>query len=306
MKLKSIATAFSTLSLAFLLSSCLKNKNDVGLISDEGSIVVEIPEVASLGSQSLPISLSPATEDVVFFTLAAHSPRNNKPNSDIRVKLTSSAISGYDPIPAAALNIPAEFVIPKGQGKVNVTIPVNKAPLDPSKSYAIRFTIASVSEGIISELGKTIEVYVSVKNQYDGIYSVVSGKVTRYTAPGVPAGDALSGNLAGNPDVYMVTVNANTVTIPVAGQVGSLQWAAGNNSAVAGIDGLRIAVNQTTNQVTVTSLGNATLANWAGSTPGITYNRYDPATKTFYLAFNWNPTANVREYEIVLKYKGPR
>jgi hypothetical protein len=136
----------------------------------------------------------------------------------------------------------------------------------------------------------------------------VSGKVTRYTSPGAPAGDVLSGDLAGNPDVSLITSGPNAVVVPVPAtpNPGTLYWAAASGSQVAGIDGLKITVDPATNLVTMSSTLNTTLANWAGSTPGINYNRYDPATKTFYLAFKWNPTSNVREYEIVLKYKGPR
>ena len=75
----------------------------------------------------------------------------------------------------------------------------------------------------------------------------------------------------------------------------------------AGIDNLRATVNPATNVVTMQALGNTTLANWTGSTTGITYNRYDPATKTFYLAFKWTSVDPAyREYEIVIRYKGPR
>jgi Domain of unknown function (DUF1735). len=183
-----------------------------------------------------------------------------------------------------------------------ISISLNKSQLDLTKSYAFGLQITQSSVGTAS-LGKGSGIVnVIVKNKYDGIYSVVSGTVTRYTAPGVPAGDALSGSLAGNPDVILATAGPNTVSIPPSGaDEGQLLWAAGTNSAVGGIDGLRVTVDPVTNLTTITSAANATLANWAGHV-----NKYDPATKTFYLAFRWNPTANVREYEVVLKYKGPR
>lgn len=51
-------------------------------------------------------------------------------------------------------------------------------------------------------------------NNYDGVYSTVSGWVTRYLSPGVPANDALSGDLTGNPDVYMITSDLLSCSIP--------------------------------------------------------------------------------------------
>ena len=88
--------------------------------------------------------------------------------------------------------------------------------------------------------------------------------------------------------------------MPITGDLGCLKWAYPNGS-VAGINGLSISIDPVTNLVTMSSAANATLTNWAGHE-----NKYDPITKTFYLAFRWNPAANVREYEIVLKYKGPK
>ena len=42
------------------------------------------------------------------------------------------------------------------------------------------------------------------------------------------------------------------------------------------------------------------------SVEGQLTDHYNPATKTFYLNFRWNPTANRREYSVTIKYKGPR
>jgi hypothetical protein len=196
-------------------------------------------------------------------------------------------------------------VIPKGQRFItfNLTVPsADAAVFSPLITYGVGVSITSVSNNVkIAGNLKNLVFAINIKNAYDGVYQVVSGLVTRYTAPGVPAGDALSGNLAGNPDVLFITSGATTVSIPPSGSTGGLFWAFGNNSMVAGIDGLSVTVNPGTNAVTMASTGNGTLANWAGH-----INSYDPATKTFHLSFKWNPTANVREYEVILKYRGPR
>jgi hypothetical protein len=206
-------------------------------------------------------------------------------------------------VPAASIfQIPSSVVIKKGTSMSQVTGKIIVSPdYDFAKEYALPIKITSASLGTVSSKYGGMLYSFSARNQYDGIYTVVSGLVTRYTAPGSPAGDALSGPLAGNPDVYLITVGASSVRIPPSGATGGLYWAAGSNSMVAGIDGLQAAISQTTNAVTMNSGGNATLTNWAGHE-----NSYDPATKTFKLAFRWNPTANVREYEVVLKYKSGR
>jgi hypothetical protein len=189
--------------------------------------------------------------------------------------------------------------------QIYINIP-DATVLDPSTLYGLGFTITTVDAGGKISSAKSVVVEIGAKNAYDGVYSVVSGLVTRYTAPNVPANDALSGQLAGNPDVYLITIGANSVTIPPSGNAGGLYWAVGNNSMVAGIDGVKVTVDPSTKLTSALSSGygsnsNATFGNWAGHP-----NYYDPATKTFYFAWRWNPTANVREYEVVLKYKGPR
>ena len=181
-----------------------------------------------------------------------------------------------------------------GEFARQISINLDKSQMDLSKQYAFGLQITQATVGTISLGSGSGIVNVIVKNKYDAVYSVVSGTVTRYTAPGVPAGDALSGSLAGNPDVSMATLGANTVEIT------GLQWA-NAGGGVGGIANLRATVDPLTNLVTMSALGSATLGNWAGHE-----NKYDPATKTFYLAFRWNPATTTREYEIVLKYKGPR
>lgn len=203
----------------------------------------------------------------------------------------------YTLIPTNLYSMPTSVVIPKGQRKVAVPIKFKPDQFDLSKTYGLPLVIQSATAGIVSgNFGKVV-YRVGAKNKYDGVYSVVSGKVQRYTAPGAPTvNDALNGSLAGNPDVSLSTFGANSVSVPDAG----FKWS-GGTSGVSGIEGLRIAVDPATNKVTMSSTANPTLANWEGHE-----NYYDPATKTFYLAFRWNPTANRREYEVVLKYKRAR
>lgn len=166
-----------------------------------------------------------------------------------------------------------------------------------SKKYALAFKITNSDNATTTSTSQNqVIVLISIKNAYDGVYSCVAGTVQRYSAPNVPTvGDALNGSMAGNPDVRISTVNANTV------QIDGLAWF-GGTSGIAGIANLQATIDPATNLVTMKSLGNATLANIAGAV-----NKYDPSTKTFTLNFIWNPTANVREVKgLTLTYKGSR
>jgi hypothetical protein len=213
--------------------------------------------------------------------------------------------AAYTALPASSFTVDAanpkvgnDYTLTFNPGEfykqMKITIP-NASTLDPNKKYGLGFKIASVDNGKASATQQKVLVEVGLKNRWDGVYSVVTGSVQRYTAPGVPTvGDALNGSLAGNPDITLSTLGANTLAI-------TGHQRAQKGGGVAGIDNLRLTVDPANNEVTVVSLGNATLANWEGKE-----NRYDPATRTFYLNFRWNPTTNRREYSIVIKYKGPR
>jgi hypothetical protein len=309
--------AFSAIAMSGLFSSCLKDKG-----FEDQNYGIQVKEIKG-----------------VAFPLAPGSPLIGSINSDAapqefqlpNITLEQAGVAATDVTVTISLNnalvdeantavpspnltvLPADaytvstlsVVIPKGSKfsdvfKMSI---LNSTLLNPLLTYAVGFSITGVSDGYtIAANQKDIVVGFAIKNIYDGIYSVESGLVTRYTAPGVPAGDALSGSLAGNPDIALITAGATTLSVPVpATGAKTFYWAAGTGSQVAGIDNVRISVDPNTNLVTVTSLGNGTLTNWAGKE-----NSYDPVNKIFKLAFRWNPTANVREYEVVLKYKGPR
>ncbi len=294
----------SLIAAVVLLSGCLKDDEFDGTkygIGESG--------ISGVGfktpSRGLALN-SQATPQSIYLIVGLNGSQTSSTPINYTVASTPTLVTGsFTPLPASGFTFSASGTIPAGQyfDTLEVILP-NASTLDATKTYGIGFTITSTDPGyVVMSNASTTLVTFSLKNKYDGIYTVVSGLVTRYTAPGVPQGDVLSGPLAGNPDVRLITTGANSVAIPIPANPnpGTLYWAAGTNSQVAGIDGVSLTVDPTTNLVTASSTGNASFANWVGKE-----NKYDPATKTFYLAFKWNPTGLVREYEIILKYKGPR
>ncbi|PZR28962.1 MAG: hypothetical protein DI535_04425 [Citrobacter freundii] len=185
--------------------------------------------------------------------------------------------------------------IPKGQKQATIHGKVLKATYDFGKSYGLPLKITSASFGKVSTNYGTMIFRIQARNGYDGVYKIISGNVQRYSAPGVPtSGDALNGSLAGNPNLSLVTVDATTVELQ------NMTWH-GGTSGIGGINNTRAKVDPTTNLVTMSSVGNTTLANTLGKD-----NKYDPATKTYTINFNWNPATTPREVSYVLQYVGPR
>jgi hypothetical protein len=163
------------------------------------------------------------------------------------------------------------FKFAPGNFAKDFAIKLNGSKLDLSKSYALAYKITKADGLTVHAASKdTLYAFYSVKNKYDGKYSI-TGTINRFVSG--TADPSLSGTLVDDltTDVATIGTNANTF---------NQYWATGGG--VAGIDGLQLAVDPITNKVTVTASGNSKLHN----TPG-TDNYYDPGTKTFHLAFDW-------------------
>lgn len=299
------------------LSSCLK---DDGLVldPDKGTNVIEfsnVSEIAIHGSttalynvaypiqtaiQSVPVSVNysgpadGAPEDITVNIGMA--------DASVITQYNTENTKNYVMMDAGTYTVNATSVkIPKGQKSATFTVSFNTSLFVLSKNYVLPLKITSVSSGTISGNFGTILLNIAGKNQYDGIYSHSAGFFQRYSSPTTPTtNDALNGTMEFNADLTLSTIDANTV------QVGNLRWGsttgAGSPTGVGGIDFLQIVIDPTTNAVTMKSTTNLTLAN----TPG-QVNKWDPATKTFTLNFDWNQTAAKREVKgLIIKYKGSR
>lgn len=316
MKIKQLVYGLLFISVAF--ASCIEK--EVTPLGDEGTTIVKlIGGDSPMGILQNPIDFIPQAQQILVADIRKDAPNNAALNSPTTVTVTDDTAAvtaaGYLQLNPAWYTVQSEAPKVGGSGgtwtftfddgdfakPIYITIP-DATVLDPSKLYGVGFTITAVSADAKISYRKTVVVEIGAKNPYDGIYSVECGHVQRYTAPGVPeAPGGLNGSLVGNPDVVLFTAGAHTVGIPIPGEIGALFWANGSNSQVAGINGVRITVDPNTFQTTSSAAQNATFGNWAGQP-----NFYDPATKTFTLSFRWNPASTTREYQICLKYKGPR
>lgn len=295
-----------TLTVGALLTSCLNDK-EYALDPSNGHNVIEFYNVTSPGTgyTAKYLTYTPKTfvadpESEFEMGVNYAGPEETAP-TDITVTLTPNpAVAtemGYNQIGASLYTMPTSVVIKKGERKTLFTVKVKTGSFDLTKKNGLAVSITAASYGIISGNNATAIFNLPVKNKYDGVYKVVDGFIQRYSAPGAPTvGDALNGTLKGNPNMTMVTVDANTV------EINNLRWSNGaSNGGVGGIDNLRATIDPVTNLVTMASLGNGTLANRKGFE-----NKYDPATKTFTLNFDWNQTANKREVGLVIQWTANR
>ncbi|MGJ1271427.1 MULTISPECIES: DUF1735 domain-containing protein [Sphingobacterium] len=309
--MKKIINYISVLLLPFMFTSCLKDDAIIG--PDAGGNVENIIEfknfVAPSSGTSSKYPLYIQAFDMVpttDFAIPVQIAGVYNPKADVKVtlELDNSIITAYNaqngskyqPLQTANYTVSTyEITIPKGQKIGNLNIKFFPEKFDFKESYALGLKIKSVSEGTISGNFGAIVLGVVPKNLYDGVYTVEKGLVQRYTGGALNIGDALNGSLAGNPKVTLKSIDGNTVEIT------NMKWA-GGTSGIAGIDNLRATINPATNEVTMFALGAPTLRNIAGKV-----NKYDPATKTFTLNFDWAQTTNKREIlDLQIKFDSPR
>jgi hypothetical protein len=168
---------YSLLALvAFTFASCLKAKNDfAGLREDEGQIVTSVAETQYVNTDAQNIGFgfyifnnfsftTLPNESVKFFTLHIAQPREKKMSGSMTVKFTVSPSDHGLPLPPAGAIQVADVVVPASSANsfdFPVKFTVNKALLDPSQHYGIKFTISSVSQGIASNADNYADVIIN-------------------------------------------------------------------------------------------------------------------------------------------------
>jgi hypothetical protein len=303
-------------ALGLTMTSCLKDKGfengEYGLNGVTDRPGVGFPEAAK--------AINPFSVNAISTSQTINAPLVNlladKPAAqDVHVVLAynNALVTAYNTANGTSLIIPTAaqytissltITIPAGQRFASVPIVIpNASTLSLTNTYALGFKIVSVDGGYnIASNMQNVLVSISVKNAYDGIYSQVSGFVQRYSGPGAPVSDGLTGPLGPSlPDVYMFTSGPTAVDPHDGTGLGvGITWA--NGQGVAGIDGLKFTIDPGTNLVSPTSSTNATLVPFAGHP-----NTYDPALKRLSVSFRWVSTAPAfREYWNIFQYEGPR
>ncbi|QJD97261.1 DUF1735 domain-containing protein [Mucilaginibacter robiniae] len=298
MTIKNILKGFVPAALLMSLFSCKDRYPQPDFT--QVTPVVELP-VASLAgngggnSMSTSFSIQSTPSDYYIYVNYAAPDANS---TDLAVKLAvDTATLGkfnrtngttYPLLPANDYSLANTIVIPAGQRKVEYHIKFTTTLIDPSATYALPLKITDASGVTVSGNFGTLVLLIGVKNIYDGTYSL-KGKITRNSASGPDL--TLGGTFKSGLSTSLKTLTANSNSF-------SQYWRDG--SGVAGIDGLYLTVDPATNNVTVKATGNATLKNTTGYN-----NHYDPATKTFYLGFDWGTAPSTRIAVDTLVYTGP-
>lgn len=280
-----------SLGATTILSSCLKDSRYVAF--EDSPNLIELPATAFSGVLETATFMTSATPSNLPVLINLASPKPSSQPITVKFKIDADALAAYNSangtnyqlLPPANYNTSLTATIPAGKREVNLNVVINGSLFDLTKSYALPLTIIDAGPGnVISANYKTIIYSFSVQSQYEGAYTM-KGYVLR-------AGDpVLTGNYNNIPQ-GLSTINANSI--------GGLNQVWSSGTPVTGTNPITLTVDPATNKVTISSTVNATL------TGDPTYdNRYDPATKTFYISFYWNAGKTSRDATDTLVYTGP-
>jgi len=297
-----IKSIIPALTVVLSFSSCLKDEN----IQQDFTHLKPMVEIADTSPNvdgapnSTTLAMIANTTPVTFNLELRYAFSEPSPGVSVTIDIDPAVLTKYNTVKGTARQVlPSTFysianktvTIPAGSNSVKVPILIpNPSAISATTPYAIPLKITNASGVDISGNFGSHVILVNLKNIYDGVYSRI-GNIQRNSATGPDP--ALSGNYTG-PDASLTTESqfSNFYVSPT--------WV--NGSGIAGIgtpgaDGVKFTVDPATNKVTMSCPANATLANTVGAP-----NFYDPATRTFHVAFQWGVAPNTRVIVETLKW----
>ncbi len=302
------------LKLSFLaaivigLASCLKDKGyDSGATglnvgSQTQKLIGLALESGVANSASVALDFEDKVVTPVFVTVRLLSA--NPATEDIKVTLDTTNMNAL--FPAGIVRLPNSFftipdgltvTIPKGAREATLKITTNAIQLDPSTTYGLGFRIKSVEPAgyTIASNFSTFFTTVGAKNKYDGVYQMTG----YHNRPGFI--------FPYNQEMEMITTGGATVRFywPLAGSFGHPIQTPTGVSWYGPTIGPEVTFNPVTNDViSVINAGGATpITLFTG--PNSFPSRYEPATKTIYVCWNYNNNPD-RAFFDTLVFKRPR
>jgi hypothetical protein len=312
---KTILQLFSILVISLVIS-CEKEEEPFPPVSNAEKNVVLLPDGGNLVSKVLEISNSVITIDVLRINRKTTNAGELNKKQVVKIQKSNSILSEFSGAEVKELAadyyqshsdnpFDGEFwTVTFQPGESTKYLKLNMRPLAISSlgRVGLGFQIAEANNAQISSSKNQVAVEFSAKNQWDGVYKV-KYRLFHPTNPDItgngtiPEWDFLSsGPTSIDWDVATVMINFPTNGLTYFGD------AAGPSLLV------RMTVNPD-NTVSIINVGSraAALAFPPLVVPSGVTNRYDPATKTFYVAYTWTPAGSgTRERYDTLTYIRPR
>jgi len=303
--------------LSFLALSCEKESEPFPPVKSQEKPSISLPDGNNLITAALDLTNTVITVEILEIRRDATSPADLNRVQTVKIAKSNSVLSDLSGAEVTELSRDLYQTHPDnpfdGQywtitfqaGEFVQHLKINFKPFDLVSlgRVGLGFQLASADNGaVLSAEQNQVAVEIGAKNQWDGVYRV-KYKLFHPTNPDItgngtiPEWDFLSsGPTSIDWDVATVMINFPTNSLTYFGD------AAGPSLLV------RMTVN-TDNTVSITNVGSRAAALAFPPLvvpPGVT-NRYDPATKTFYVAYTWTPAGSgTRERYDTLTYIRPR
>ncbi|MER3497876.1 MAG: hypothetical protein C4308_04205 [Chitinophagaceae bacterium] len=286
MRILKISTAIVT--AAVFLAGCIKERGNA-FTNQKAPNSNTVSFVTS--RQVVSLEIAPGTTVVEFYA-RLNSADNSKPATDITITRNPTIVSanGYEFLPDSAFNLQNSTVtVDPVTGIATFKLNVKTTKIDLSRQYAVGYTISSVTGGSTIAANKnTILIPIGVKNRFDGIYKLKM-KLVGWAAYGIA--DNVTGIYP--LDIHVITSGPNAVTINAPdGPFGNLQpgFTGGvgyiNAATAFGATTPQYTFNTSNQLVSVVNTSPPDSRNrQLAINPAITTSRWDPATKTMYLAY---------------------
>lgn len=286
--------------MAIPVSSC--NRSDVfgGIEPNTDRIIAEFTDAVGGTYVSHEFSSEPIEIDLTELRLNPRSVINKATtvkvivNPSVVTEYNAANATGYTAAPAAAFSLtPNEYLLMPGQRTVMI-----RAALRPvaflDGQYAVGISIAEMSEGEISPIANDVIVFISIKNDYDGIYSLKGYS----DIPGTP----YIGNFTidCSEELEVATSGGNSVYLGPTQPVY-------NSGGFAYISNLLpdFSFDKATNKVQAVNALPGSLGFIFPYDAGYD-SRYDPTTRTIYVKYGIAPAGSGRYIVDTLTYCGPR
>ena len=303
--------------LSLLVLSCEKESEPFPPVTSQEKPSISLPDGNNLITAALDLSNTVTTAEILEIRRDATSPADLNRVQTVKIAKSNSVLS--DLSGAAVTELGRDFyqshpdnpfdgqywTITFQPGEFVKHLKINLKTLDLVSlgRVGLGFQLASADNGaVLSADQNQVAVEIGAKNQWDGVYRV-RYKLFHPTNPDItgngtiPEWDFLSsGPTSIDWDVATVMINFPTNGLTYFGD------AAGPSLLV------RMTVNPD-NTVSIINVGSraAALAFPPLVVPSGVTNRYDPATKTFYVAYTWTPAGSgTRERYDTLTYIRPR
>lgn len=285
--------------LSYFFQSCKKSEVFGGVEPNTDRVIAEFtdaengslvtldfaPDVVEVDLTELRLGTRSKTEEPVHVKVTLNPALVTKYNEDNGTTYVAAGAAGF----SLTQDL---YTLKQNERSVMVRASVRPSAL-LGKSYAIGLSIAEMDKGEISSVAKNVVVFISIKNKYDGIYSLkgyaeIPG--TAFTgAFSLNCAQELAVTTSGNSSVYLEPAqpvfNAGSFTY-ITNLLPDFMF--DNNNKVT-------AVNGRTGSLGVIFPYDAS------------YNsRYDPATKTIYVKYGIAPAGSGRYVIDTLTYCKPR